>query len=113
MKRNRRQRYVALSWRNFMPVIAVLWPRHKAVEFAEWADRNPQLPGQREPRSDDAMAGMWKMRERETVLASVPSLFEHPDEEPSLIGKRASWGQDKNRVALFLADDGLDYDWLA
>ena len=109
--RNPTQRYVQLSWRNFMPVVAVLWPRAKAVEFAEWASVHPQLPGQREPRSDDAMAGMWKMRERQTVLATVPSLVQHPDTNPSLIGRRAQWGKDRNRVALFMAEDGLDYDW--
>ncbi len=109
--RKRNDRYVHLSWRSFLPIVAVLWPRHKAVEFAEWADLNPQLPGQREPRSDDAMAGVWKMRNRETVLATVPSLVEHPDREPSIIGKRAAWGKDKGRCALFFADDGMDYDW--
>ncbi len=111
MKRNRTQRYVQLSWRNFMPVVAVLWPRPKAVEFLEWAESNPHLPGQPEPRSDDAMAGVWKMRERQTVYATVPSLVEHPDMEPSLIGKRAAWGKDKNRCAVFFCDDGLEYDW--
>jgi hypothetical protein len=94
-----------------MPVVATLWPRAKAVEFAVWAEQHPQLPGQRSPRSDDAMAGMWKMRERQTVWACVPSLVEHPDVEPSIIGKRAAAGRDRNRVALFLAADGLDYDW--
>ncbi len=111
MKRNKTQRYVQLSWRNFMPIVAVLWPRPKAVEFLEWASENPHLPGQREPRSDDAVAGVWKMRERQTVWATVPSLVEHPDMEPSLIGKRAAWGKDKNRCALFFAEDGTAYDW--
>ncbi len=111
MRRNRTQRYVQLSWRNFMPVVAVLWPRAKAVEFAEWAAASPSLPGQREPRSDDAMAGVWKMRERQTVYATVPSLVEHPDMEPSLIGRRAAWGKDKNRCAAFFCEDGLKYDW--
>lgn len=109
MKMNRR--YIQLSWRSFLPIVAVLWPRAKAAEFAEWADQHPQLPGQREPRSDDAMAGMWKMRERQTVLATVPSLVEHPDREPSIIGKRAAWGKDKGRCALLLAEDGLAFDW--
>ncbi len=111
MRRNRTQRYVQLAWRNFMPVVAVLWPRQKAVEFLEWADQNPILPGQPEPRSDDAMAGVWKMRERQTVYATVPSLVEHPDMEPSLIGKRASWGKDRNRCAAFFCEDGTAYDW--
>lgn len=109
MKQGRR--YVTLNWRSFLPVVAVLWPRHKAAEFLDWADANPGLPGQREPRSDDAMGGRWKMVRRETVLASVPSIVEHPDMVPSLIGKRAMWGKDAGRVAAFLAADGLDYKW--
>ena len=105
------QRYVDLTWRSFLPVVAVLWPRQKAEEFLAWADEHPQLPGQREPRSDDAMGGRWKMLTRQTVRATVPSLVEHPDMEPSLIGRRAMWGKDKGRVAMFLAEDALDYEW--
>jgi hypothetical protein len=109
MKMNRR--YVVLSQRSFMPVVATLWPRAKAVEFMEWAAANPYLPGTREPRSDDAMAGRWKMLTRQQVFATVPSLFEHPDREPSLIGRRAMWGQDRGRCAAFLADDASVFDW--
>lgn len=111
MRRRTGERYVQLSWRNFLPVVAVLWPRAKAVEFMEWAETHAHLPGQRDPRSDDAMAGRWKMITRQTVLATVPSLVEHPDFEPSTISTRAAGGKDKGRVALFLAEDGLDYDW--
>lgn len=109
MKMNRR--YVTLSLRSFMPVVATLWPRAKAIEFMEWADEHPYLPGNRDPRSDDAMGGRWKMLTRQQVLATVPSLFEHPDREPSLIGRRAMWGQDRGRVAAFFAQDALDFDW--
>ena len=105
-------RYVTLSWRSFLPIVAVLWPRQKALEFADWAAENPTLPGQREPRSDDAMAGRWKMITRQTVYACVPSIVQHPDREPSLIGRRAQWGADKGRVAHLLAEDAMAYDWL-
>jgi hypothetical protein len=105
------KRYVTLGIRSFMPVVAVLWPRHKAVEFMEWAEANPYFPGNREPRSDDGMCGRWKMSCREIVKATVPSLVEHPDMEPSLIGKRTAWGKDRGRVAQFLAEDAMAYDW--
>ncbi len=101
------RRYVQLSWRSFMPIVAVLWPLSKLEEFAAWAEDNPTLPGQRQPRSDDAMAGRWKMATRQTVRATVPSLVEHPNVEPSLVGNSKKGG----RVAAFLADDGLGYDW--
>lgn len=109
MKRN--QRYVQISLRSFMPIVAVLWPRQKAADFSQWAEQHPTLVGQREPRSDDAMAGRWKLQTRQTVRACVPSIVEHPDREPSIIGRRAQWGKDKNRVAAYLAEDALAYQW--
>lgn len=105
------RRYVRLSQRSFMPIVAVLWPVAKLREFAEWGTDNPHLPGQREPRSDDAMAGRWKMITRQEVLAAVPSIVQHPDEEPSTIGLTAMWGKDRARCAQFLADDASEYDW--
>lgn len=111
MKQGRR--YVNLNWRSFLPVVAVLWPRHKAVEFLEWAERNPQLPGQREPRSDDAVGGRWKMITRQTVRACVPSIVEHPDMVASTIGRTAQWGKDAGRVAFLLAADAAEFDWSA
>ncbi len=105
IKMNRR--YVTLSWRTFLPVVAVLWPIAKLEEFRLWAEDNPTLPGQREPRSDDAMGGRWKMRTRQTVLATVPSLVEHSLATPSVVGN----DRKGSRVAAFLAADGLDYDW--
>lgn len=113
MKQDRR--YVTLSWRSFLPIVAVLWPLAKAVEFRDWADEHAdRLPGIRgEPRSDDAVAGRWKMVTRQTVRACVPSIVEHPDMVPSTIGRRAQWGQDRNRCAAFLADDALAFDWSA
>ncbi|HXJ62664.1 MAG TPA: hypothetical protein VNN79_02820 [Actinomycetota bacterium] len=108
-----RRRYIDLSWRSFLPVVAVLWPVHKALEFRDWADTNPRFPGVGggQPRSDDAMGGRWKMVTRQTVRATVPSIVQHPDEEPSLIGRRAMWGKDAGRVAFLLAEDAMDYDW--
>lgn len=104
------QRYVMLSWRSFLPVVAVLWPRAKLEEFVAWTDEHPTLPSQREPRSDDAMAGMWKMRTRQSVFACVPSIVQHPDLVESTIGKRQQWGRD-GRTAALLADDAAAYDW--
>lgn len=104
-------RYVTLGWRSFLPVVATMWPRRVAVEALAWTDAHPQLPGQREPRSDDAMMGRWKTITRATVKACVPSIVQHPDETPSLIGRRAMWGRDTGRVAAFLAEDALAYEW--
>jgi hypothetical protein len=111
MKQN--VRYVPISLRSFLPIVAVLWPRAKLLEFSEWADANPGLPGQREPRSDDAMAGRWKMLKRQHVVACVPSIVEHPDVEPSTVGRQSMWGKDRGRVAALFTDDAARYDWSA
>jgi hypothetical protein len=103
-------RYVDLFVRDFCPVVALLWPVEKAREFMDWAS-TAKLPGQRSPRSDDAVVGRWMLLTKQRIRVTVPSLVQHPDMEPSLIGRRAAWGRDTGRVALMLADDALDYSW--
>lgn len=104
------QRYVRVSRRSFLPVVAMLWPKPKLLEFVEWADEHPF--GTREIRSDDAYGGRWKMVTNQTVLACVPSIVEHPDVEPSTIGKQPQWGAHGRNAAHF-ARDAAHYDWTA
>ena len=110
----RKRSYVRMRLRSsdFMPVVGVLWPCHKANEFLAWAS-SAKLPGYpRETRSDDAVAGRWAMKTRLEIAFTVPSLVEHRDQVPSLIGKRARWGRDSTRVALlFEQGDPLERDW--
>lgn len=103
------QRYITLmtSSQSFLPVVATLWPVHKTVEFLDWATANPQLPGQREPRSDDAMAGRWKVMTKQTVKCTIPSLVEHLGDEPSVCGN----GRKGMRFAMFVAEDATAYNW--
>lgn len=103
-------RYVPLFIRDFVPVVAVLWPRTKAEEFMHWAV-DAKLPGQPNPRSDDAVVGRWMMTTRQEIRATCPSLVEHPDMVGSIIGRQPAWGKDKGRVALHLAEDALSYQW--
>jgi hypothetical protein len=106
------QRYITLSWRSFLPIVAVLWPYDKAIEFRQWAEDNKAVPGIRgEPRSDDAVGGRWKMVTRQTVRACVPSIVEHPDEAASTIGKKSPRSRAPDRVAALLADNAATYDW--
>ena len=95
----RHERYVKMFIRDFVPVVAVLWPREKALHFLEWS-KTAKLPGYSRPRSDDAIAGRWMLATRQTIYATLPSLVEHLDEVPSTIGKRAAYGRDRGRVAL-------------
>lgn len=97
--------------RDFVPVVAVLWPKEKAEEFMAWS-KVDKLPGAF-PRSDDAIVGRWMIKTKQEILVTMPSLVQHPDTVPSIIGRRAQWGRDKGRVALHYIgeDDPLEIDW--
>jgi hypothetical protein len=107
-------RYVDVHRGEWVPVIAVLWPVEAAARLLEWCDRDDvKLPGHPNPRSDDAVVGKWAKLNRERVTATVPSLVQHPDIEPSLIGKRARAGRTAWRVAAHWIgeEDPLDMQW--
>ena len=101
------QRYVTVFIRDFCPVVGMLWPREKALEFMEWA-ATARLPGGPNPRSDDAVVGRWMIQTRQHILATVPSIVQHPGTEPSVKGT----GNDATRWnALFFTQDGSQYEW--
>ena len=104
--------YARVHITDFVPVVAMLWPVQKAAEFLEWA-LTAKLPGLPNPRSDDAVVGGWARQTRETVLATFPSLVEHPDVVESLIGREHRAGQNKGRVALAWIGEGdpLQIPW--
>lgn len=107
------QRYITTEFRQmeFMPVVGVLWPKHKAREFLRWTETNPRRLGHKQPRSDDHVAGRWATFTKQTVRFTVPSIVQHPDEEKSLIGRKAHWGKDKGRTALLFAEDASVFSW--
>jgi hypothetical protein len=62
-----------------------------------------------EERSDDAMGGRWMRTTRQRVVATIPSLVEHPDDAPSTIARKPG-----GRTALFwhgVEWDALSVDW--
>jgi hypothetical protein len=99
----------------FLPIVAVLWPIAKAREFHAWGS-DPNRLRQRNgevfvDRSDDAMGARWWRTSRQRVIATIPSLIEHPDDAISTIG-RTNCG----RTALFWHGedwDALSIDWAA
>ena len=49
---------------------------------------------------------------KQPFLCTIPSLVEHNDFTPSVKGGRQhAYGKESWRRALFLAQDGLDYEW--
>jgi hypothetical protein len=111
----RRAHYLDIRLRinEFCPVVAVLWPVQKAKEFLTWTEANPSRLGHPAPRSDDGVLGRWVALTKQTVRFTIPSLVQHPDEVESVIGRKALWGADRGRVALFFSDedDPLEIDW--
>jgi hypothetical protein len=101
------RRFVEVHLGDFMPVVAVVWPRPLAVAFREWGT-DPSRLRQRNgrtfvERSDDSMAGRWMRQTRQRVVATIPSLVEHPDDVVSTIARTNS-----GRTALFW--HGVDWD---
>jgi hypothetical protein len=91
----------------FVPIVTMLWPRHKAEEFMEWTRSGVKLPGHPNPRSDDSVVAKWMKDTRQDLMLTVPSLVEHSD-VPSVKGIRnapTGW------KALFLAEDAANYEW--
>jgi hypothetical protein len=106
----KKQVYVELSWASaFLPIVAVLWPIGKAIHFREWGQLHGRVHRNGLPfheASDDAMGGRWWRSTQQTILATIPSLVEHPDDVISTIG-RTNLG----RTALFW--HGTDWDALS
>lgn len=91
------KRYVQLDAVNsFVPCVAVAWPRECVASIVDFEERKP---APRSRTADDGNLAVWAKAEGVTVLATVPSLVEHPDIEKSLVGKLAMGGRNPARVA--------------
>ncbi len=98
------------SWR-WIPAVALVWPVRliaPALEFVDeqnWPERF---------RADDEIIGRAMRHLAESPLVAVPSLVEHADMTPSLVGRRAMQGRDPSRVAACFAGedcDATEIDW--
>lgn len=103
-----KQRYVPLGPANFVPLVAVLWPRELAVRFMVWSETAARMT-----RADDANVARWMRQEKIEFQVAVPSICEHDDWTPSVKGgsRGESHGAASDRVALLLAEDATQYDW--
>jgi hypothetical protein len=95
--RRDRVTFAPLHARDWLPAVAVCYPRQMCEQILEWSG---SVSG-RHSRSDDHMLGRWARETGARVLVTVPSLVQHPDDVPSVIGNgNGSHGRNPARVAL-------------
>lgn len=85
------------------PVVATAWSSYLAENLLEWTKSNVPPAW----RADDEICGRFLAWAGVPVLASVPSLVEHPDTVPSVMNghKRVGDGRDPGRRAYFYIGD--------
>ncbi|MFL5309675.1 MAG: hypothetical protein ACJ79H_04385 [Myxococcales bacterium] len=88
--------FAPLSRARWVPAIANIWPVPVLRAFLAWAEEQG-FPERL--RADDEIIGRGLRGLGLQAYAVVPSLVEHPDVVPSLLGRRARAGHDKGRVA--------------
>lgn len=98
------ERWAEIGGKSVLPLVATCWPAPLIEPFLVFS----LSPRYRDKLNDDSVASaflkmrhldVWRENKRE-VWATVPSIVEHPDREPSLVGKMASDGRNRARVAL-------------
>lgn len=104
------QHWAQLEPRDWCPAVALCFPAANAADLVVWADEQ-EIPERR--TSDDAILGDWVRARGHVVLATVPSLVQHPDDVPSLIGTAHSSGRNPARVAACFVGgyDARKIDW--
>lgn len=105
--------WAELDGRHWCPVVATCWPVHLIPLMLGYADEQGWV--NRYP-ADDEIVGRFLRSIDECPVATVPSLVEHPDHVKSLVGMRASHGEDPSRVAAcWIGDcdecDPSEIDW--
>jgi len=87
--------WVQLPSASWAPTVALAWTVELARDFIAWSEEH--FPGPVE--GDDGPVGAWARGRKLPVWATVPSLVEHPNEEPSLFGKASKGAANRGRVA--------------
>jgi hypothetical protein len=105
------ERFVELPAREFVPVVAVVMPAGFVDDLRAWAVTARLSPVM---RSDDANVGSFVRAAGRRVLATVPSLVDHPDDVRSLVNAPNFAGLNPQRVAACWAGrdwSPLELDW--
>jgi len=106
--------WAELPHAQWIPVVAACWPVWMIAPMLEFIDSqrwNDTF------YADDERCGRWASYAGVVPLATVPSLVEHPNRVPSIIGKRSMGPDDPGRVAVCYIGAGpgcglaSDIDW--
>lgn len=93
-----RQPYADLHRCPWVPTVATVWPAALIPSFLEWAHEKYRADW----RGDDNIVGDWARAHRVPAVATVPSIVEHPDCVPGVLGREPGFGRNKARVAALL-----------
>lgn len=100
--------YTAVHPSDFAATVALLWPREDADAFLAWTDTNLK----KHTVGDDNVVGAFLKATGRRVVVTVPSIVQHPDDVPSLIGRRHANGRNRYRVAASFYDGDVSrLDW--
>jgi len=92
---------------NWVPTVALAWPRELAEAFVPFAEEHVARRAARRMHTmgDDPVVGSFARAHGLTVWATVPCLVEHPDTVPSLIrGRNYEGTNPARRAAVYRAD---------
>lgn len=96
----RREPWARISGATWTNTVALVWPVAQIEPFLKFAEHKRW----ERQTGDDPVVGRFAQRSRLEVWATVPSLVEHPDRVPSLIGRKHGAGRRRNRVAQLFID---------
>ena len=102
--------WAELDRNTWCPVVATCWPQFEIGPLLRFVEDKHYAPSY---YGDDYRVGQFLRETHRSALATVPSLVEHPDLVPSLIGTKAMGGVNPGRVACcYIGDcDPASIDW--
>lgn len=94
------EQWTLIGGGGWIPTVATSWPTALIEPFIEFASHKRFA----RQRGDDPLVARFVRTRRLEVWATVPSLVDHPDVEPSLIGRPHGAGRIRWRTAAMFAD---------
>ncbi len=97
LARKNGERWFDMPSISYVPTVATVYPADEARQIPAFADAKRVPVG----RTDDAVVAMFTRAHRLTACAPLPSLVEHLDSVPSVMGMPSGNGASHRRAAWF------------